>query len=43
MFSALSSEELCAATKKVPGVKLQIQSKSVLDIKYKRNNVLYHK
>lgn len=43
MFPALSSEEQWAATEMVPGDKLQIQSISVLDIKYKRNDFLYRK
>lgn len=43
MFPALSSEEQWAATEMVPGDKLQTQSTSVLDIKYKRNDFLYRK
>lgn len=41
MFPALSSEEQRAEM--VPGDKLQIQSISILDIKYKRNDFLYCK
>lgn len=43
MFPGLSSEEQWAATERVPGYKLQMQSISVLDIKYKRNDFLYCK
>lgn len=43
MLPALSSEEQWATTERAPGDQLQIQSISVLDIKYKRNDFLRRK